>query len=122
MQCTKTKGTSLVVTDPKGTLVVECGKMLAAAGYEAVSYTHLDVYKRQELLGYGQLLRFFGWRSGGVSRLCQMACRKRHDQIYTQCVMNKIIAMPNNLIAFRVPKHSICFMQATNIAIKDTRR
>ena len=26
--------TSLVVTDPKGTLVVECGKMLAAAGYE----------------------------------------------------------------------------------------
>ena len=34
MQCTKTKGTSLVVTDPKGTLVVECGKMLAAAGYE----------------------------------------------------------------------------------------
>ena len=31
---TKTKGTSLVVTDPKGTLVVECGKMLAAAGYE----------------------------------------------------------------------------------------
>ena len=34
MQCTKTKGTSLVVTDPKGTLVVECGKMLVAAGYE----------------------------------------------------------------------------------------
>ena len=34
MQCTKTKGTSLVVTDPKGTLVVECGKMLAAAGYD----------------------------------------------------------------------------------------
>lgn len=33
MQCTKTKGTSLVVTDPKGTLVVECGKMLVAAGY-----------------------------------------------------------------------------------------
>ena len=34
MQCTKTKGTSLVVTDPKGTLVVECGKMLVAAGYD----------------------------------------------------------------------------------------
>lgn len=34
MQCTKMKGTSLVVTDPKGTLVVECGKMLVAAGYE----------------------------------------------------------------------------------------
>lgn len=34
MQCTKTKGTSLVVTDPKETLVVECGKMLVAAGYE----------------------------------------------------------------------------------------
>ena len=34
MQCTKTKGTSLIVTDPKGTLVVECGKMLVAAGYE----------------------------------------------------------------------------------------
>lgn len=34
MQCTKTKGTSLVVTDPKGTLVVEYGKMLVAAGYE----------------------------------------------------------------------------------------
>ena len=34
MQCTKTNGTSLVVTDPKGTLVVECGKMLVAAGYE----------------------------------------------------------------------------------------
>ncbi len=34
MQCTKAKGTSLVVTDPKGTLVVECGKMLVAAGYE----------------------------------------------------------------------------------------
>ena len=34
MQCTKTKGTSLVVTDPKGPLGVECGKMLVAAGYE----------------------------------------------------------------------------------------
>ena len=34
MQCTKTTGTSLVVTDPKGTLIVECGKMLVAAGYE----------------------------------------------------------------------------------------
>ena len=34
MQCTKTKGTSLVVTDPKGTLVVECGKLLVAAGYD----------------------------------------------------------------------------------------
>ncbi len=34
MQCTKTKGTSIVVTDPKGTLIVETGKMLAAAGYD----------------------------------------------------------------------------------------
>ena len=34
MQCTKTKGYSLVVTDPKGTLITECGKMLAAAGYD----------------------------------------------------------------------------------------
>ena len=34
MQCTKTKGYSLVVTDPKGTLITECGKMFAAAGYD----------------------------------------------------------------------------------------
>ena len=34
MQCTKTKGCSLVITDPKGTLITECGKMLAAAGYD----------------------------------------------------------------------------------------
>ena len=34
MLCTKTKGYSLVVTDPKGTLITECGKMLAAAGYD----------------------------------------------------------------------------------------
>lgn len=34
MQCTQTKGCSLVITDPKGTLITECGKMLAAAGYD----------------------------------------------------------------------------------------
>lgn len=33
MQCTKTKGTSLVVTDPKGSIVVECGKLLQRKGY-----------------------------------------------------------------------------------------
>ena len=39
---------SYVVTDPKGTIIVECGKMLVNGGYRTVSYTHLDVYKRQE--------------------------------------------------------------------------
>ena len=34
MQCTKSKGYSIVVTDPKGTLIVETGKMLVAAGYD----------------------------------------------------------------------------------------
>ena len=58
----------MVITDPKGTLIEECGKMLAKGPpkrdkdgnvikdksrkvvYEpyAVSYTHLDVYKRQD--------------------------------------------------------------------------
>ena len=45
MQCTKTKGTSLVVTDPKGTLVVECGKMLAAAGYDVRIFNTINFKK-----------------------------------------------------------------------------
>ena len=35
---------SYVVTDPKGTVLVECGKMLEKGGYVIKS---LDVYKRQ---------------------------------------------------------------------------
>ena len=45
MQCTKTKGTSLVVTDPKGTLVVECGKMLVAAGYDLRIFNTINFQK-----------------------------------------------------------------------------
>ena len=52
---------SMVITDPKGTLIEECGKMLVT-----VSYTHLDVYKRQarnnmELLRnvYGSQIHIF---------------------------------------------------------------
>ena len=45
MQCTKTKGTSLVVTDPKGTIVVECGKMLVAAGYDLRIFNTINFKK-----------------------------------------------------------------------------
>ena len=45
MQCTKTKGTSIVVTDPKGTLVVETGKMLVAAGYELRVFNTINFQK-----------------------------------------------------------------------------
>ena len=45
MQCTKTKGYSLVVTDPKGTLVVECGKMLVAAGYDVRVFNTINFRK-----------------------------------------------------------------------------
>ena len=45
MQCTKTKGTSLVVTDPKGTLIVETGKMLVAAGYEVRVFNTINFRK-----------------------------------------------------------------------------
>ena len=45
MQCTKTKGTSLVVTDPKGTIVVECGKMLVAAGYDLRIFNTINFQK-----------------------------------------------------------------------------
>ena len=45
MQCTKTKGYSLVVTDPKGTLVVECGKMLVAAGYDVRVFNTINFKK-----------------------------------------------------------------------------
>ena len=45
MQCTKTKGTSIVVTDPKGNLIVECGKLLAAAGYEVRVFNTINFHK-----------------------------------------------------------------------------
>lgn len=45
MQCTKTKGTSIVVTDPKGTLIVETGKMLAAAGYGIRAFNTINFSK-----------------------------------------------------------------------------
>lgn len=45
MQCTKTKGTSIVVTAPKGTLIVECGKLLAAAGYEVRVFNTINFHK-----------------------------------------------------------------------------
>lgn len=45
MQCTKSKGTSIVVTDPKGTLVVECGKMLVAAGYDVRVFNTINFAK-----------------------------------------------------------------------------
>lgn len=45
MLCTKTKGYSLVVTDPKGTLITECGKMLAAAGYDVQVFNVISFQK-----------------------------------------------------------------------------
>lgn len=45
MLCTKTKGYSLVVTDPKGTLITECGKMLAAAGYDVRVFNVISFQK-----------------------------------------------------------------------------
>ena len=45
MQCTKTKGYSLVVTDPKGTLVVECGKMLRRFGYRIKIFNTINFKK-----------------------------------------------------------------------------
>lgn len=45
MQCTKSKGASIVVTDPKGTLVVECGKMLVAAGYDVRVFNTINFAK-----------------------------------------------------------------------------
>ena len=45
MQCTKTKGSSIVVTDPKGTLIVETGKMLTAAGYEIRVFNTINFQK-----------------------------------------------------------------------------
>ena len=45
MQCTKTKGTSIVVTDPKGTLIVETGKMLVAAGYDVRAFNTINFRK-----------------------------------------------------------------------------
>ena len=45
MQCTKTKGTSIVVTDPKGTLIVETGKLLVAAGYDVRAFNTINFKK-----------------------------------------------------------------------------
>ena len=45
MQCTKTKGTSIVVTDPKGTLMVETGKLLVAAGYDVRAFNTINFSK-----------------------------------------------------------------------------
>ena len=45
MQCTRTKGTSIVVTDPKGTLIVETGKLLVAAGYEVRAFNTINFGK-----------------------------------------------------------------------------
>ena len=45
MQCTKKTGNSIVVTDPKGTLIVECGKMLVAAGYEVRVFNTINFRK-----------------------------------------------------------------------------
>jgi len=45
MQCTKNKGTSIVVTDPKGSLIVECGKMLVAAGYDIRVFNTINFQK-----------------------------------------------------------------------------
>ena len=45
MQCTKTKGYSLVVTDPKGTVLVECGKMLEKGGYVIKSLNTINFRK-----------------------------------------------------------------------------
>jgi type IV secretion system protein VirD4 len=45
MHCTKTKGTSIVVTDPKGTLMVETGKLLVAAGYDVRAFNTINFSK-----------------------------------------------------------------------------
>ena len=45
MQCTKAKGTSIVVTDPKGTLMVETGKLLVAAGYDVRAFNTINFSK-----------------------------------------------------------------------------
>ena len=45
MQCTKTKGNSVVVTDPKGTLIIETGKMLVAAGYDLRVFNTINFQK-----------------------------------------------------------------------------
>ena len=45
MQCTKTRGTSIVVTDPKGTLVLETGKLLRKAGYRLKIFDTINFKK-----------------------------------------------------------------------------
>ena len=45
MQCTKSKGTSIVVTDPKGTLIVETGKLLTAAEYDVRAFNTINFNK-----------------------------------------------------------------------------
>lgn len=45
LQMSKTKGTSLVVTDPKGDLAVQCGKALLAAGYNVRIFNNVNFKK-----------------------------------------------------------------------------
>ena len=45
LQCTKSKGTSIVVTDPKGTLIGQTGKMLLAAGYDLRVFNTINFQK-----------------------------------------------------------------------------
>ena len=45
LQMSKTKGTSLVVTDPKGDLAVQCGKVLLAAGYSVRIFNSINFKK-----------------------------------------------------------------------------
>lgn len=45
MQCTKTKGCSLVITDPKGSLLVECGRLMERAGYKIKVFNTINFKK-----------------------------------------------------------------------------
>ena len=45
MQCTKTKGTSLVVTDPKGSLLIECGHLLEKKKYQIRFFNTINFKK-----------------------------------------------------------------------------
>ena len=45
MQCTKTKGCSLVITDPKGSIAVECGKLMLRNGYKVKIFNSINFKK-----------------------------------------------------------------------------
>ena len=49
-----TANTNYVITDPKSEVLLATGSYLKEQGYDAVSYTHLDVYKRQEKFNRSQ--------------------------------------------------------------------